>query len=51
MITVEKYREILKDYSTPEEVIKKRIEYLTAFCRNIAKDEIENYVREKPITK
>jgi len=35
----------MRDYSTPEELVKRRIEYLTAFCRNLAKGEIEKYVR------
>jgi len=46
MITTDEYRKILSDYSSPEELIRKRIEFLTAFCRNLAKNEIENYVKK-----
>gem|GEM_PF-2114187 len=45
MITVEEYRSILNDNKSSEEVIQKRIEYITAICKNIAKDEISNYVK------
>ena len=51
MITIEKYRKILGDYTTADELVQKRIDYLTAFCRNIAKNEIENYVKKQSITK
>lgn len=51
MIKIEEYRKISDDYSTPEEVIQKRIDYLSGFCRNIAKEEIKKYVREQSITK
>jgi len=46
MITTKEYRKILSDSSSSEELIKSRIEFLTAFCRNIAKNEIEKYVKK-----
>lgn len=47
MITKEEYRRVLNDYSTSDEIIIKRVEYLTVFCRKIIKDELEKYVREQ----
>lgn len=46
VITVEECRKILNDFSSTEEEIKKRIEYIEALCRNMAKLELENYVNE-----
>jgi len=46
VITIEEYRKILNDQISSEEQIKNRLEYLEAFCRNVAKIEIENYVKE-----
>ncbi len=45
IVSVKEYREILNDHSSTEEQICKRIEYLEAFCRNIARSEIEVYVK------
>jgi len=45
-ITTEEYRKILKDYSSSEDLIKRRLEYLMAFCRKIAKIELEKYIKE-----
>jgi len=49
MITVEEYRSILNDNKSSDEVIKKRIDYITALCRNLAKDEIKNYVKSSKV--
>jgi hypothetical protein len=46
MVTIAEYRNILSDQTSSDEQIKKRLEYLEAFCRNVAKIEIENYVKE-----
>lgn len=51
MITTEEYRQLVDDYYTDEILLQKRIEYLTAFCKNIAKEELEKYVREQSDTK
>lgn len=45
VISVEEYRKILNDYTTPDERIKERVEYLEALCRNVARREIETYVK------
>ena len=44
MVSVEEYREILMDRISSDEQIKKRLEYLEAFCRNIIQAELERYV-------
>jgi hypothetical protein len=46
VISVEEYRKILNDFSSTEEQIKKRLEFLEALCRNVAKLELENYVNK-----
>lgn len=46
MISVSEYRKILNDEITSDELIKKRIKYIEAFCRNIIKFEFEQYVKE-----
>lgn len=38
------YRKILNDYSTSDNVILKRLDYLDALCRSIIRTELENYV-------
>ena len=45
MITIEEYRKTLNDYVSSAEQIKKRLEYLEAFCRNIIKIELKDYVK------
>lgn len=45
MISPKEYRKILNDYKSSEEQIKKRLEYLEAFCRNIIKQELESVRR------
>lgn len=45
-VSVEEYRKILNDYESTEEQIKKRLQFLEAFCENIIKLELENYVRK-----
>jgi len=47
MISTEEYRKIISDYKSSEEDIKKKLSYIEAFCRNIARLEIENYIREQ----
>lgn len=37
-------RKLLNDYSSSDELIKKRLDYLEALCRNIIKNEIKIYV-------
>lgn len=43
VVSVDEYRKILNDYSSPKELIIKRIEYLEAFCRNMIKTELREY--------
>jgi len=45
MLTIEEYRKILNDNVSSAEQIKKRLEYLEAFCRNIIKIELKDYVK------
>jgi len=45
VITVEEYREILNDQASSEDLIKKRLQYLESFCRNVIKLELENYLK------
>lgn len=47
MITTEEYRRILGDMKSTEEQIKERLSFLEAFCKNIIRSELENYVRSK----
>lgn len=46
MIEIAEYRKILGDYTSSDEKIKKRLEYLKAFCKNIISYELENYVKQ-----
>lgn len=46
MITSEEYRRILGDTKSTEEQIIARLSFLEAFCRNIIRSELENYVRK-----
>lgn len=50
-ITIEEYRKILNDHVSSEEQIKKRIQYLESFCRNIIKLELENHIRDQRTNK
>jgi hypothetical protein len=43
MVTNEEYRKLLGDYKSTDEQIKKRVEYLEAFCRKVIKLELQNY--------
>ncbi len=47
MVSISEYREILKDNVSTDEQIKKRLQYLEAFCRNIIQAELEQYVSTK----
>ena len=49
MLTIKEYREILNDQTSSEEQIKKRLQYLEAFCRNVIKLELENVCQKKQI--
>lgn len=46
MISVAEYRKILQDEKTSDGEIKKKIQYLETFCRNIIKVEINEYVKK-----
>ena len=48
-VSVEDYRKILDDSKSTDEQIKKRLEYLEAFCNNIIRMEIENLYPKKQI--
>jgi hypothetical protein len=38
---IEAYRAILKDNTTPDDVIKRRMDFLEAMCRNLIRIELE----------
>ena len=46
MVSIEEYRKLLNDYVSTDEQIKKRLEYLEAFCRSMIKQELQKYVRQ-----
>lgn len=45
MISVQEYRNILNDHVTTDEMIRDRISYLEALCRNVIQSEIKNHVK------
>ncbi len=45
MISVSEYRKVLKDDESPDEIIQRRIAYLEAFCRSVARIELQAYVK------
>lgn len=45
-VSTDEYRRILSDHKSTDEQITKRIQYIEALCRNIIKQEIENYVKK-----
>ncbi len=47
ILSVGEYRKILNDYSSTDDRIKERIEYLTTFSRKIIRREVEKYVEGK----
>ena len=46
-ISSDEYREILNDYTSTDEQIQKRLQYLESFCRNIARLELQNLRKTK----
>ncbi len=47
IITIEEYRALLQDWTSADEQISKRIEYLESFCRNVIRLELQSYVRNE----
>jgi hypothetical protein len=45
-LTVEQYRNLMKDTESTDERIQERLNYLDAFCRNIIRSELEKYKSE-----
>lgn len=43
MVTIEEYRGILKDFVSPDELVRSRLQFLESFCRNVIRNEIEKY--------
>ena len=41
IVSIVEYRKLLNDYTNPDELIIKRIEYLESFCRNVIRIELE----------
>ncbi len=46
MVTIDEYRKILSDYKSTDKQIKKRVEYIESLCRNIIKQELQNYAKK-----
>lgn len=46
LVSVEEYRTLLNDRTSSDEQVVKRLTYLEAFCRNVARMELEKYVKE-----
>ena len=46
LVSVEEYRTLLNDRTSSDEQIIKRLVYLEAFCRNVARMELEKYVED-----
>lgn len=45
-VSIEECRKILSDYKSTDEVIKKRLEFLEVFCRNIIRLELESCIKD-----
>lgn len=43
VMSVEEYRKLLKDFKTPEKLIKERIQYLEKLCRHVIREDLDNY--------
>lgn len=41
VVSVEEYRQIVNDFTSSNERIEERLQYLEAFCRNIIKPELQ----------
>lgn len=46
VISVDEYRSLVNDFVSSEDKIITRINYLTAFCRNMARTELDSYVNK-----
>lgn len=46
VVSVQEYRKKLNDYESTDEQIIKRLEYVEALCRNVIRQEIENYAEK-----
>ncbi len=47
VVSIAEYRKMLKDNKSTDEQILDRLRYLEALCRNVIRDELENYVNTK----
>lgn len=45
--SVEEYRKLTGDTVSSNEIIQKRIDYLSALCRNVIKQELDTFMRTK----
>ena len=41
VVSVEEYRDLINDFTSSDERVKERLQYLEAFCRNIIKPELK----------
>ena len=46
-MNIKEYRKILNDYKSTDEQIKKRLQYLESFCRNIIRMELEKTIQNE----
>lgn len=44
-ISITKYREITGDITSSNEIIQKRIDYLSALCSNVIRQELDSFMR------
>jgi hypothetical protein len=47
-ISIQEYRKIMSDETSTDDQILKRLNYLEALCRNVIKQELENFQKNAP---
>lgn len=46
IVSTQEYRKLLNDKTSTDEQIAKRLEYIETLCRNVIRQELENYVEK-----
>lgn len=44
VVSIAEYRKLLKDHTSPDGDIDRRLGYLEALCRHVIREELNNYV-------
>ena len=44
VVTISEYRKLLKDTTSTDKQITDRLRYLESLCRNVIREELQNYV-------